>query len=85
MNNRTLKKYFPIFVLPTLIAFVIAFVIPFIMGMYLSFCKFNTITDAEWVGLKNYIYIFTKDKSFIQALIRTTKFTIISVVIINNN
>ena len=83
MNNKSLKKYFPIFVLPTLIAFVIAFVIPFIMGIYLSFCKFNTITDAEWVGVKNYIDIFTKDKSFIHALLRTTKFTIFSVILIN--
>ena len=83
MNNRTLKKYFPIFVLPTLIAFMIAFVIPFIMGIYLSFCKFNTIRDAEWVGIKNYINIFSDDKTFVQALLRTVKFTVVSVVIIN--
>lgn len=83
MNNKSLKKYFPIFVLPTLIAFVIAFVIPFIMGIYLSFCKFNTIRDAEWVGIKNYINIFTEDKSFIEALLRTTKFTVFSVILIN--
>ena len=63
MNNKSLKKYFPIFVLPTLIAFVIAFVIPFVMGIYLSFCKFNTIRDAEWVGIKNYMTIFTEDKA----------------------
>lgn len=24
------------------------------MGVYLSFCKFTTVTDAEFVGLKNY-------------------------------
>jgi raffinose/stachyose/melibiose transport system permease protein len=83
MNNKSLKKYFPIFVLPTLIAFVIAFVIPFVMGIYLSFCKFNTIRDAEWVGIKNYMTIFTEDKSFIEALLRTTKFTILSVILIN--
>lgn len=85
MNNRTLKKYFPIFVLPTVIAFVIAFVIPFFMGIYLSFCKFNTIKDAEWVGLKNYIDIFTgsSSKEFLDAMLRTTKFTLFSVIIIN--
>lgn len=83
MNNRTLKKYFPIFVLPTLIAFMIAFVIPFIMGIYLSFCKFNTIRDAQWVGIKNYINIFSDDKSFVTALVRTVKFTVVSVILIN--
>ena len=83
MNSKSLKKYFPIFVLPTLIAFIIAFVIPFIMGIYLSFCKFNTIRDATFVGIKNYVYILTKDENFINALLRTTKFTIISVILIN--
>lgn len=83
MNNKTLKKYFPIFVLPTLIAFIIAFVIPFFMGIYLSFCKFTTITDAEWVGVKNYIYIFKQDEVFFMAMKRTVKFTILSVIIIN--
>ena len=83
MNNKTLKKYFPIFVLTTLIAFIIAFVIPFFMGIYLSFCKFTTITDAEWVGVKNYIYIFKQDEVFFMAMKRTVKFTILSVIIIN--
>ena len=83
MNNKTLKKYFPIFVLPTLFAFMIAFVIPFFMGMYLSFTKFNTIRDAEWVGMKNFIYIFKEDETFMDALMRTVKFTVVSVIIIN--
>ena len=56
--QKTLKRYFPIFVLPTLIAFSFAFIIPFVMGVYLSFCKFKTITNAQFVGLGNYIKIF---------------------------
>ena len=56
--QKTLKRYFPIFVLPTLIAFSFAFIIPFVMGVYLSFCKFKTITNAQFVGLENYIKIF---------------------------
>ena len=44
--QKTLKRYFPIFVLPTLIAFSFAFIIPFVMGVYLSFCKFKTITKG---------------------------------------
>ena len=35
--EKTMKKYFPLFVLPTLVAFLIAFVVPFVMGVYLSF------------------------------------------------
>lgn len=48
--NHSIKKYFPIFVLPTLAAFVIGFIVPFILGIYLSFCKFTTVTDAKFVG-----------------------------------
>jgi len=81
--NKSLKKYFPIFALPTIVAFVISFVIPFIMGLYLSFTKFNTVTDAEWIGLKNYITAFANDTTFLQSLWFTVKFTVVSVITIN--
>lgn len=61
--EKRLKKYFPIFVLPTFIAFLIAFLIPFILGMYLSFTNFTTVTDARWVGISNYIKAF-QNKDF---------------------
>lgn len=61
--NHSIKKYFPIFVLPTLAAFVIGFIVPFILGIYLSFCKFTTVTDAKFVGIENFVKIFG-DKTF---------------------
>ena len=80
--QKTLKRYFPIFVLPTLIAFSFAFIIPFVMGEYLSFCKFKTITNAQFVGLYNYIKIFA-DKDFVNAFGFTLKFSVVSIVTIN--
>lgn len=80
--QKTLKRYFPIFVLPTLIAFSFAFIIPFVMGVYLSFCKFKTITNAHFVGLDNYIKIFA-DKDFVNAFGFTLKFSVVSIVTIN--
>ena len=71
--QKTLKRYFPIFVLPTLIAFSFAFIIPFVMGVYLSFCKFKTITNAQFVGLGNYIKIFA-DKDFVIVTINVFAF-----------
>lgn len=82
MRSRSMKKYFPIFALPTLVAFSIGFVIPFIMGIYLSFCEFTTVNDAKFVGIKNYMKIFT-DSTFIHSLWFTTLFTIVTVVLIN--
>lgn len=80
--QKTLKRYFPIFVLPTLIAFSFAFIIPFVMGVYLSFCKFKTITNAQFVGLENYIKIFA-DKDFVNAFGFTLKFSVGSIITIN--
>ena len=80
--EKTLKKYFPVFVLPTLIAFTIAFIIPFILGIVLSFTNFTTVTDAKWVGLENYIKVFSNN-DFLQALWFTIGFAIVSVITIN--
>lgn len=82
MNATSMKKYAPIFVLPTLAAFTIGFIIPFIMGIYLSFCKFTTVTDATPVGFTNYRKIF-QDPTFVHALWYTALFTVISVITIN--
>ncbi|MEG0340025.1 MAG: sugar ABC transporter permease, partial [Oscillospiraceae bacterium] len=81
--QKTLKKYFPIFVLPTLIAFIIAFVAPFIMGVWLSFCKFTTVTNAKFVGINNYKRAFTQDADFLHALVFTAIFTVVAVITIN--
>ncbi len=80
--QKTLKRYFPIFVVPTLIAFSFVFIIPFVMGVYLSFCNFKTITNATFVGLDNYIKIFA-DKDFINAFLFTLRFVLFSIVTIN--
>ena len=80
--EKAIKKYFPIFALPTLLAFTIGFVIPFVLGVYLSFCEFTTVTDSTFVGLKNYIRIWG-DKTFTHALWYTSLFTVASVITIN--
>lgn len=80
--QKTLKKYFPIFVLPTLIAFTIAFLIPFVMGIYLSFTKFTTISNSRWVGFSNYVKAFS-NQDFVDAFFFTSKFTVVSVITIN--
>jgi len=81
--QKTLKKYLPIFVLPTGVAFAISFLIPFVMGLYLSFTKFTTVTNSKWVGFSNYIRAFTADDNFVNALKFTVKFTIVSIITIN--
>ena len=83
MNKKVLRIYFPLFALPTLIAFIIGFLVPFGMGIYLSFCKFTTVNDAQWVGFKNFQEVFKYDSEFIHALWYTALFAVVSVITIN--
>ena len=85
LNNTmrsNLKKYFPLFLLPTLIAFIIGFVWPFIWGIYLSFFKFKTLKFMEFNGIRNYILAF-QDSTFLYSFFFTTLFAIVVVIIIN--
>ena len=80
--QKAIKRYFPVFVLPTLIAFTIGFLAPFVLGVYLSFCKFTTVTDAKFIGLSNYAKILG-DGDFLHSLWFTALFTIVTVLLIN--
>ena len=81
MRNN-LKKYYGIFALPTSAVFAVVFIIPFVLGIYLSFCSFTTVSDSVFTGFDNYIKAFS-DGNFINALWFTVKFTLVSVVSIN--
>ena len=80
--NHSVKRWFPVFVLPTLAAFLIAFVIPFVMGLILSFTEFTTVSNAQFVGLQNYIRAFKDDTTFLPSLWFTVKFAVMSVITI---
>lgn len=82
--EKAVKRYWPFFVLPTLAAFIIGFIVPFIQGLYLSFCEFTTIKKATWVGLKNYIRVFTNDpEPLTDSLWFTVAFAVVSIILIN--
>lgn len=83
MIKKYVSRYYPIFLLPTLVAFIISFAAPFVIGMYLSFCDFTTVTNARFVGLDNYLRVFGESVDFLNALWFTVKFTVVSVIGIN--
>ncbi|MCI6996429.1 MAG: sugar ABC transporter permease [Eubacterium sp.] len=77
-----IRRCFPIFMLPTFVAFCIGFIWPFFQGMYLSFCKFTLPQDAVFVGFENYTKALA-DPGFRHSFIYTAGFAIISIVAIN--
>lgn len=80
--KKPIKRWFPLFMGPTILAFAIGFVWPFIQGIYLSFCNFRITSDAKFIGFENYIKAF-QDASFLHAFWYTALYTVVSVLIIN--
>ena len=80
--QKAISKYWPVFVLPTLVAFIIGFIWPFIWGTYLSFQRFTPVSKTTFVGIQNYISVF-QDSTFLHAFGFTAVFTVVSTVLIN--
>ena len=78
--EKALKKYWPIFLLPTIIAFIIGFIIPFVEGLYLSFCQFTTVNNAKFIGISNYIKSLSDPQLIYQSLISVSLSMLIPVV-----
>ena len=80
--EKALKKWFPVFVIPTLAAFCVGFIWPFAQGIYLSFCQFITVSNAKWVGVSNYVKALS-DTTFGDSFWFTVVFAFVSTILIN--
>lgn len=80
--EKALRKWFPVFVLPTLAAFCVGFIWPFAQGIYLSFCQFITVDNAKWIGVSNYVKALT-DATFKDSFFFTVSFAVVSTLLIN--
>ncbi len=80
--QRSVRRCWPIFLLPLLAAFSIGFIYPFFYGIYLSFNKFIVTSRTEWVGLDNYKRVFD-DQGFKHAFWFTALYAVVSLIIIN--
>ena len=58
---KATKKWWPVFVLPTFVAFIIGFVVPFFWGLYLSVSKFTTVDKTTFVCFENYLKVYSID------------------------
>ncbi len=80
--RRPIQRCFPIFLLPTFLAFCIGFLYPFGKGIFLSFCEFRTTSRWTWIGLGNYVKVF-QDPSFTYSFWFTALYAAVSLVVIN--
>ena len=79
--SRAWQNHAPgyLFLLPWFIGFFGLTVGPIITSFYLSFTDFDLLTPAEWVGVDNYVRMFTNDRSFAASMRVTFFFVIFSV------
>ena len=76
--NQNVVGY--VFIMPWLVGFLCFTLVPFLMSFVLSFTNFNILSpDTKFIGLDNYVKLFTQDKLFIKSLKVTFKFAFISV------
>ena len=64
------SKYALIFILPAILGTFIFIIIPIFCSFSLSFCEWDLLNEIKFIGLNNYISVFT-EKDFIQTLVNT--------------
>lgn len=68
-----------LFLTPFLIGLFAFTVYPFVYSLYLSFTKYNILSPASWIGLQNYVKMFTQDPKFWASFKVTCKFALVQV------
>lgn len=85
-SKKKIKEFllFALFVFPAVIFVLFATDIPFVMNLYYSLFNWNGVgSTKEFVGLANFVKIFTKDSLFWKSVRFTLKFSVFYVVIVN--
>lgn len=68
-----------LFAMPFIIGFLVFLLVPMILSLYYSFCNYDMLSSAEFIGLGNYIKMFTGDETFWKSLVSTLYFVVGSV------
>ena len=81
-RKRRVEPIFYLFLLPSLVLFTLAITVPGLVGIFFSFTDSIGIGDWEFVGLTNYIAIFS-DPAILQSYLFTFGFSIVTVLVVN--
>jgi multiple sugar transport system permease protein len=68
-----------LYILPWVLGFLIFTIGPMVASIYFSFTEYSVLSGAKWIGLENYIDIFSDDRLFRLSLYNTFYFVILSV------
>lgn len=68
-----------LYIAPWLIGFLVFQFYPFGASLYYSFTKYSITASPSWIGLDNYVEMFTSDLNFTKSLATTIVYVLISV------
>jgi multiple sugar transport system permease protein len=76
-TNENLAGY--LFLAPWFIGVLVFVAGPTLASLYLSFTNFNLLSPPQWVGLQNYVQLFTADPQYIHSIVVTVTYVAFSV------
>lgn len=84
MKQMKLKGRLPfsegyLYILPWAIGFLIFGAYPLLASLFYSFTNFSMFNKPTFIGLDNYLYMFTRDREFLPSLLVTFKYVLFSV------
>src|ERR1051326_3602224 len=59
------------FISPWLLGFTVLTLYPILSSLYFSFCEYRVLTPPHWVGIRNYVELFSDKDYFLPSLANT--------------
>lgn len=81
-STRRVEPIYYLFLLPSLVLFTLAITVPGVIGIFFSFTDSIGIGDWHFIGLTNYIALFS-DPAILQSYLFTLGFSIATVIVVN--
>lgn len=70
-----------VFLLPPLLFYFVWIIAPTVYTIYLSFTDWDSVSDPRYIGLRNYVYLFTRDRNFTESLINNLRWLIVFITV----
>src|SRR5919106_542206 len=65
-----------LFLAPWFVGLLVITIGPIFASLYLSFTDYSLLEEAKWIGLDNYVKMFTQDERFLASLKVTTVYVV---------
>ncbi|WP_244971398.1 carbohydrate ABC transporter permease [Paramicrobacterium chengjingii] len=75
-TRKPRRVFAAVMLTPALLGLGVFFVYPLIASVFFSFTRYDLVSDPEWIGLRNYEYLFTKDPKVWMAALNTLWFVV---------